>query len=55
MKKKREMHITFHNPNNDKESNKIAEWFIQQAAEKLFRRTILNAKSKQESSEYEKL
>ncbi len=53
MRKKREMHITFHNPNNDIESNKIAEWFIQQAAEKLFRRTILNTKSKQGADEDE--
>ncbi len=55
MRKNREIHITFRNPNDDKESEKMAELFIKQAADKLFRRTILDAKSKQESNKDEKL
>lgn len=55
MRKKREMHITFHNPNTAEESDKMAKWFIEQVAEKALNRAILDIKTKKESNEDEEL
>ncbi len=40
--KKREMHITFHNPNTKEESNKIAEHIILQAGVQHIERLVKN-------------
>lgn len=39
--KKKQMHITFHNPNNEADSQRLAETFISKAAERAINRYIL--------------
>lgn len=39
--KKRDMHITFHNPNNEKDSNKLAVTIISETAPRALARYIL--------------
>jgi len=37
---KQELHITYHNPNSKKDSEKIAEFFVSQVANKVFPKVI---------------
>lgn len=37
---KQELHITFHNPNNEKDSKRIAEFFVSRIADKVFPEAI---------------
>ena len=37
---KQELHITFHNPNTEKDSEKIAEFFLSRIANDVFHKTI---------------
>ena len=39
--KKKQMHITFHNPNTREDSQRLAETFISKAAERAINRYIL--------------
>lgn len=46
MKKKHELHITFHNPNTRKDSENLAREFISQAATGVITRMILDKMEK---------
>ncbi len=43
--KKREMHITFHNPNDEADSNKLAVTVISETAPRAFAKYILEQES----------
>ena len=42
MSKNKELNITFHNPNNEKDSRIIAEYFISRVAQNVVKNYVLN-------------
>ena len=51
MSKNKEINITFHNPNNDKESQLIAEDFISRVAHKDGKDYVLNQSKNKDTNE----
>lgn len=42
MSKNKELNITFHNPNNEKDSHLIAEDFVSRVAQRVVKNYVLN-------------
>lgn len=51
MSKNKEINITFHNPNNDKESQLIAEDFISRVAQIVVKDYVLNQSKNKDTNE----
>lgn len=51
MSKNKEINITFHNPNNDKESQLIAEDFISRVAQSVVKDYVLNQSKNKDTNE----
>ena len=51
MSKNKELNITFHNPNNDKDSHLIAEDFISRVAHNVVKDFVLNQSKNKDTNE----
>ena len=51
MSKNKELNITFHNPNNDKDSQLIAEDFISRVAHNVVKDFVLNQSKNKDTNE----
>lgn len=51
MSKNKELNITFHNPNNDKDSQLIVEDFISRVAQKVVKDYVINQSKNKDTNE----